>query len=63
LDFADGTITITGISFHYTVPHDGLAVADHGRLVLDLVTGEVLFLAGSSDVFDEGLTAICPLLA
>jgi hypothetical protein len=62
-DLAEGTLTITGVSFHYTVPHEGLEVADQGRLVLDLETGEVLFLAGSSDVFDEGLAAICPLLA
>jgi hypothetical protein len=62
-DFIDGTLTETGIIFHYTIPHQGLLVADQGRIVFDLESGELLFVAGSHDVNEQGLTAICPLLA
>jgi len=61
-DFIDGTLTETGVTFHYKVPHQGL-VADNGRIVFDLESGEVLFNAGSHDVTEQGLTAICPLLS
>ena len=60
-DFIDGTVTETGVSFHYKVPHLGL-VADNGRIVFDLESNEVLFAAGSHDVVEQGFTAICPLL-
>jgi hypothetical protein len=61
-DFIDGTQTETGLVFHYTIPHQGLLVADNGRIVFDLESGEVLFAAGSHDVVEQGFTAICPLL-
>jgi hypothetical protein len=51
----------TGITFHYTIPHQGLLVADDGRIIFDLESGEALF-AGSHDVIEQGFTAICPLL-
>jgi hypothetical protein len=60
-DFIDGTLTETGVVFHYKIPHEGL-VADNGRIVFDLESGEVLFAAGSHDVNEQGFTAICPLL-
>jgi hypothetical protein len=62
-DFAKGTLTQTGISFHYTIRHEGLQLADNGRIVIDLETGDILFAAGPHDVTEQGLTAICPLLA
>jgi hypothetical protein len=61
-DFTDGTQTETGVTFHYKIPHQGL-VADNGKIVFDLESGEVLFAAGSHDVTEQGLTQICPLLA
>jgi hypothetical protein len=62
-DFVDGTQTETGVSFHYHVPHLGL-VADNGRIVFDLETGEVLSAKGPHhDVVEQGFTAICPLLS
>ena len=60
-DFIDGTQAETGVTFHYKIPHQGL-VADNGRIVFDLESGEVLFAAGSHDVIEQGFTAICPLL-
>ena len=62
-DFAEGTQTTTGLTFHYSIPHDGLQLADNGRIVFDLGTGDILFAAGPHDVNEQGLTAICPLLA
>ena len=62
-DFAEGTLTEAGVSFHYTLPHEGLLVTDNGRLVFDSESGELLFAAGSHDVVQQGHTAICPLLA
>ena len=61
-DFVDGTLTETGVTFHYKIPHLGL-VADNGRIIFVLETNEVLFAAGSHDVNEQGFTAICPLLA
>lgn len=60
-DFIHGTQTETGVTFHYKIPHQGL-VADNGRIVFDLESGDVLFAAGSHDVTEQGLMAICPLL-
>ena len=40
-DFIDGTLTETGVAFHYKIPHQGL-VADNGRIVFELESGEVL---------------------
>jgi hypothetical protein len=59
-DFIDGTLTETGVSFHYKIPHQGL-VADNGRIIFG-PNNEVLFAAGSHDVIEQGFTAICPLL-
>lgn len=61
-DFTEGTLTQTGISFHYRIRHEGLQVAENGRIVFDLETGDILFAAGPHDVTEQGLTAICPLL-
>jgi hypothetical protein len=60
-DFIDGTVTETGVAFHYKIPHQGL-VADNGRIIFG-PNNEVLFAAGSHDVVEQGFTAICPLLA
>jgi hypothetical protein len=60
-DFRDGTTTETGVVFHYKIPHQGL-VADNGRIIFG-PNDEVLFAAGSHDVTEQGLEAICPLLA
>jgi hypothetical protein len=62
-NFTQGTLTQTGITFHYTLPHEGLQLADNGRIVFDLETGEVLSAAGHRDNVGQDLTAICPLLA
>jgi hypothetical protein len=59
-DFIDGTVTETGVAFHYKIPHQGL-VADNGRIIFG-PNNEVLFAAGSHDVVEQGFTAICPLL-
>ena len=59
-DFIGGTLTETGVSFHYKIPHQGL-VADNGRIIFG-PNNEVLFAAGSHDVVEQGFTAICPLL-
>jgi len=59
-DFIDGTLTETGVAFHYKIPHQGL-VADNGRIIFG-PNNEVLFAAGSHDVVEQGFTAICPLL-
>ena len=59
-DLTDGTVTETGIAFHYKIPHQGL-VADNGRIIFG-PNNEVLFAAGSHDVVEQGFTAICPLL-
>lgn len=61
-DFIDGTQTETGVAFHYKIPHQGL-VADNGKIIFDLESGEMLFAAGSHDVNEQGFTAICPLLS
>jgi hypothetical protein len=60
-DFVAGTLTETGVAFHYKIPHQGL-VADNGTIVFVLESNEVLFAAGSHDVNEQGFTAICPLL-
>ena len=61
IDFVDGTLTASGVQFHYTVPHDGLGLATSGTVVLVLETGEILFQAGPSDI-ENDLTPICGLL-
>jgi hypothetical protein len=61
-DFAEGTLTQTGVSFNLNVPRVGKVVAK-GRTVFDLETGEFVFEARQHDEIDPGLTAICPLLA
>jgi hypothetical protein len=62
-DLTDGTVTETGISFLYSVPHQGLQLATNGRLVFDLETGDLLFQAGHFDLTPTNLTLICSLLA
>ena len=57
-----GLLAETGLSFKVTIPGYGVVFHQAGRLVLDLVTGEIVFQAGPAD-FDEGATAaLCAAL-
>ena len=61
VDFVDGTATVSGVQFHYTVPHEGIGLATSGTAVFDLETGDILFQAGPSDI-EGDLTPICEML-
>jgi hypothetical protein len=61
-NFAEGTVTTTGVVFHYKVPRVGM-LRENGRIVVDLETGEVLSASGPHDFTGQGLSVICPLLA
>lgn len=62
VDLAAGTVTITGLLFGTSVEGSSIKHLDRGRVVLDLGTGEPIFLAGKSTPPDpEGKT--CRLIA
>jgi len=63
VDFAAGTITVTGIGFGSWVQGGTAKVLDRGRLVFDLAAGEAVFMAGHwTENFDpHALT--CELIA
>lgn len=47
LDFDAGTVTLTGVAFGAWVEGTDIRRIDRGRLVLDMATGEPIFIAGS----------------
>ena len=62
IDFIDETVAVSGTWIKVRIPGYGVIFHEGGRLVIDLVTGEVLFQAGPSDFRDENLAAICAAL-
>jgi hypothetical protein len=61
-DLVNRTVTTTAASFKVKLPGDGVIFMNAGRIVLDRVTGEVLFQAGQMDFYDGNLDALCAAL-
>jgi hypothetical protein len=57
-----GTAAVIGIVARVVVAGEGLVFAHLGRIVFDLVTGDVLFEAGRHDDFADVLPALCAAL-
>lgn len=58
VDFAEGTTALVGKLFGITVPGEGIAVHDTGKIVFDAV-GNVSFVGGPHQVNLEGDTKLC----
>ena len=58
VDFAEGTTALVGKLFGITVPGEGIAVHDTGKLVFD-ADGNVSFVGGPHQVNLEGETKLC----
>jgi len=61
-DLENGTTTEVGVSFHITVPGRGVAVLNVGNLILDS-DGNVIFVAGKYQPFDESVQLVCQALS
>lgn len=57
----EGTTTQAGLAFAITVPGEGIAMLDVGRLVLN-AEGNVIFEAGPHQFLGEGESLICAAL-
>jgi hypothetical protein len=57
----EGTTTQAGLAFAITVPGEGIAMLDVGRLVFD-AEGNVIFEGGPHQFLDEGDSLICAAL-
>jgi hypothetical protein len=61
LDGANATLTFTGVPLKLKLP-DGTVIADAGKLVFDLETGEVLVVAGPHALLGNVVTTVCDAL-
>jgi len=62
-NFANGTLTVTGLAFGTRVDGTSVMRLDRGRLVIDLSTGEPTFMAGKWLPFFGPDLATCELIA
>ena len=63
-DLVAGIRTLTGATFIGTQPGAGTFIHDTGRIVIDLDTGEAIFIAGPHDGFHNGIDeTVCAALA
>ena len=49
--YPNGTQVVVGLSSKITIPGHGVVVHDAGRVIYDLVTGEMIFQAGPGDLY------------
>ena len=61
LDLQEGTTTFVGLVFGITVPGEGIAVLDAGKVVFD-AEGNVIFEGGPHQFLHEGPALICAAL-
>lgn len=61
VDLQDGSVTETGLFYGITVPGEGIAVLDAGRIVFD-ADGNVLFVGGPHQFLEGGEALICAAL-
>ena len=61
VDLQDGTQTDAGLAFGITVPGEGIAVLDAGKIVFD-ADGNVLFVGGPHQFLEGGEALICAAL-
>jgi hypothetical protein len=61
--FEDGTRLELGLRNAYSVPGEGVVLLDAGRIVIDLVTGEVQFEAGQHQFLEGDAEAFCSFFA
>ena len=61
IDLQEGTSTYTGLVFAITVPGEGIAVLDAGKVVFD-AEGNVIFVGGPHQFLEEGPALICAAL-
>jgi hypothetical protein len=61
--FQDGARLELGLRNTYSVPGEGVVLLDAGRIVIDLVTGEVLFEAGQHEFLEGDAEAFCSFFA
>lgn len=62
-DYVNNTLAIAGLQLKLTVPGHGVVAHEVGRLIVDLVTGEIVFQAGPKDISDGDTAALCAALA
>ena len=61
IDLQEGTTTYAGLVFAITVPGEGIAVLDAGKVVFD-AEGNVVFVGGPHQFLEEGPALICAAL-
>jgi hypothetical protein len=61
IDLQEGTSTYAGLVFGITVPGEGIAVLDVGKVVFD-AEGNVIFVGGPHQFLEEGPALICAAL-
>ena len=61
-DYPSGEIIIHGLFTKISMPGYGQIFKDIGNIVLDLVTGEILFEAGEHEWWNGELDLVCELL-
>ena len=61
VDLQDGSVAETGLFYGITVPGEGIAVLDAGRIVFD-ADGNVLFVGGPHQFLEGGEALICAAL-
>jgi hypothetical protein len=57
-DYTTNTLTITGLSAHVVLPHQGVVLLGAGQLTVDLVSGDTVSHGPTGD-----LTQLCSVLA
>jgi hypothetical protein len=57
-----GTVAVIGVVSRIAVPGEGVVFVHVGKIVFDLNTGDVLFVAGPHDDFADLLPALCSAL-
>lgn len=55
VDFRDLTYTLTGSTFHLINPGEGTVFHDAGKIVINIVTGQVLWQSGKFEMRSSGL--------
>ena len=61
-DYIDNTLAIAGLQLKLTVPGYGVVAHEVGRVIIDLISGDVMFQAGPADFTDDDTAALCSAL-
>jgi hypothetical protein len=62
-DVEEGTEVVSGLPIHFNLPAHGAILMDAGKVVFDLETGEITFVAGPHQAIQGDFSEFCAALA